>query len=113
MKGLSMFCYCSLLFKAFTIAFMSENNIYAHKQKTSCHADLILLLKYELLGLPVVKTCFIFGHFSDAQARDLLSKMLVVDPEKRISVDNALNHPYINVWFDAKEVYGDGVSHLT
>ncbi|XP_071829020.1 stress-activated protein kinase JNK-like [Apostichopus japonicus] len=44
----------------------------------------------------------------NAQARDLLSKMLVVDPEKRISVDNALNHPYINVWFDAKEVYGSG-----
>lgn len=38
--------------------------------------------------------------------------MLVVDPEKRISVDNALNHPYINVWFDAKEVYGSGVSSL-
>ncbi|PIK60420.1 putative stress-activated protein kinase JNK [Apostichopus japonicus] len=27
---------------------------------------------------------------------------------ERISVDNALNHPYINVWFDAKEVYGSG-----
>jgi len=39
-------------------------------------------------------------------ARDLLSKMLVVDPEKRISVDEALSHPYINVWYDEREVNG-------
>lgn len=39
-------------------------------------------------------------------ARDLLSKMLVIDPEKRISVDQALMHPYINVWYDASEVNG-------
>lgn len=39
-------------------------------------------------------------------ARDLLSKMLVIDPDKRISVDEALMHPYINVWFDEREVNG-------
>ncbi|NP_001191547.1 c-Jun N-terminal kinase JNK [Aplysia californica] len=39
-------------------------------------------------------------------ARDLLSKMLVIDPEKRISVDEALMHPYINVWYDEREVNG-------
>ncbi|XP_013070264.1 stress-activated protein kinase JNK-like isoform X3 [Biomphalaria glabrata] len=39
-------------------------------------------------------------------ARDLLSKMLVIDPDKRISVDEALNHPYINVWYDEREVNG-------
>lgn len=39
-----------------------------------------------------------------AEARDLLSKMLVVDQEKRISVDEALNHDYIKVWWDASEV---------
>uniref|UniRef100_A0A672LVG7 Stress-activated protein kinase JNK n=1 Tax=Sinocyclocheilus grahami TaxID=75366 RepID=A0A672LVG7_SINGR len=39
-----------------------------------------------------------------SQARDLLSKMLVIDTSKRISVDEALQHPYINVWFDPSEV---------
>ncbi|XP_075734402.1 mitogen-activated protein kinase dJNK isoform X3 [Rhipicephalus microplus] len=39
-----------------------------------------------------------------SQARDLLSKMLVIDPERRISVDEALAHPYINVWYDEAEV---------
>ena len=39
-----------------------------------------------------------------SQARDLLCKMLVVDPEKRISVDEALMHPYINVWYEDGEV---------
>ncbi|XP_019381390.1 PREDICTED: mitogen-activated protein kinase 10 isoform X5 [Gavialis gangeticus] len=39
-----------------------------------------------------------------SQARDLLSKMLVIDPAKRISVDEALQHPYINVWYDPAEV---------
>ncbi|KAG8183687.1 hypothetical protein JTE90_028050 [Oedothorax gibbosus] len=39
-----------------------------------------------------------------SQARDLLCKMLVIDPEKRISVENALLHPYINVWYDEAEV---------
>lgn len=31
--------------------------------------------------------------------------MLVIDPEKRISVDEALKHPYVYVWFDEAEVY--------
>jgi len=38
------------------------------------------------------------------QARDLLSKMLVVDPENRISVEGALNHPYIRIWREESEV---------
>lgn len=38
------------------------------------------------------------------EARDLLSRMLVVDPERRISVEDALTHPYINVWYDDAEV---------
>lgn len=39
-----------------------------------------------------------------SQARDLLSKMLVIDPERRISVDEALLHHYINVWYEENEV---------
>ncbi|KAK2717607.1 stress-activated protein kinase JNK-like isoform X2 [Artemia franciscana] len=39
-----------------------------------------------------------------SQARDLLNKMLVIDPNKRICVDDALMHPYINLWFDESEV---------
>uniref|UniRef100_A0AAY4CJ61 Stress-activated protein kinase JNK n=1 Tax=Denticeps clupeoides TaxID=299321 RepID=A0AAY4CJ61_9TELE len=38
-----------------------------------------------------------------SQARDLLSKMLVIDPESRISVQEALNHPYIHTWYDPGE----------
>ena len=41
------------------------------------------------------------------QARDLLCKMLVIDPDKRINVDEALMHPYINVWYDESEVGAD------
>ena len=41
-----------------------------------------------------------------SMARDVLGKMLVIDPERRISVDEALMHPYINVWYDEGEVNG-------
>ena len=33
--------------------------------------------------------------FLGAQARDLLSQMLVINPDKRYSADQALQHPYI------------------
>merc|ERR1719300_2089145 len=39
-----------------------------------------------------------------SEARDLLSKMLVVDQENRINVDEALRHPYIRVWYEESEV---------
>ena len=51
-----------------------------------------------------VKNSRVFPNLAASQARDLLSKMLVIDPEKRINVDEALMHPYINVWFDESEV---------
>ena len=41
-------------------------------------------------------------------ARDLLDRMLVIDAEKRMSVDEALNHPYINVWYEDSEVNAVG-----
>ena len=37
-------------------------------------------------------------------ARDLLTKMLQIDPKNRITVDGALSHPYVNIWFDSSEV---------
>ncbi|VDM37143.1 unnamed protein product [Toxocara canis] len=49
------------------------------------------------------------GHFPNApqlcaeNARDLLSKMLQIDPEKRISIDEAVQHPYVKLWFDESE----------
>jgi mitogen-activated protein kinase 8/9/10 (c-Jun N-terminal kinase) len=44
-------------------------------------------------------------------ARDHLGRMLIVDPDKRMSVDEALNHPYINVWFEDSKV--NSVSSLS
>ena len=55
---------------------------------------------------------FRFFSFSASQARDLLCKMLVVDPEKRISVDEALLHPYISVWYEDGEVNAVSPSSL-
>lgn len=39
-------------------------------------------------------------------ARDFLTKVLVVDPSKRYSVDQALQHPYVHIWYDKGEVLG-------
>lgn len=43
-----------------------------------------------------------------SEARDLLSKMLVIDPERRISVEEALQHPYIRIWNKESEVNAPG-----
>lgn len=69
--------------------------IMAHDcEPESASVDLWLIAKHLIhLCLP-----------SASQARDLLSKMLVIDASKRISVDEALQHPYINVWYDPAEV---------
>ena len=47
-----------------------------------------------------------YEQLNSRNARDLLSKMLVIDPEYRMSVDEALRHPYINLWFKDDEVNG-------
>lgn len=45
-----------------------------------------------------------FDQLRTSQARDLLARMLVIDPDVRITVDQALAHSYINVWYDESEV---------
>ena len=44
------------------------------------------------------------GPETIALARDLMSKMLQIDPAKRISVDDALRHPYVRIWAEDSEV---------
>ncbi|EYC40040.1 hypothetical protein Y032_0632g885 [Ancylostoma ceylanicum] len=36
--------------------------------------------------------------------RDLLSKMLIINPDNRYSVEESLNHPYVKVWYREEEV---------
>jgi len=44
-------------------------------------------------------------------ARDLMDKMLKLDPNDRISVEEAIMHPYVKQWYDEKEVnYPHGLS---
>lgn len=48
---------------------------------------------------------YMYSHVPAVKhGRDLLTKMLQIDPAKRITVDGALNHPYVNIWFDPSEV---------
>ena len=45
------------------------------------------------------------------ECRDLLSKMLVVDRSERVSVIEALHHPYIHVWYERSEVESVSIGH--
>lgn len=47
-----------------------------------------------------------YRDLNTSNARDLLSKMLVIDPKYRITVDEALRHPYIYLWYNRAEVDG-------
>ncbi|CEF60054.1 Mitogen-activated protein kinase 10 [Strongyloides ratti] len=46
----------------------------------------------------------IHSNLTADHARDLLSRMLQIDPDKRITVDEALEHPYVRIWYDSDEV---------
>jgi c-Jun N-terminal kinase len=43
-------------------------------------------------------------RLSAQSARDLIAQMLIVDPNNRISVQDALQHQYVHLWYDASEV---------
>jgi mitogen-activated protein kinase 7 len=40
---------------------------------------------------------------ANPDALDLLDKMLTFDPSSRISVEQALEHPYLHIWHDASD----------
>jgi len=40
---------------------------------------------------------------ANPQALDLLDRMLAFDPSSRISVEEALEHPYLHIWHDASD----------
>ena len=70
------------------------------------------VLRLRNVFMPVSLYLFLLSlPLSVNQGRDLLCKMLQIDPAKRITVDGALKHPYVNIWFDPSEV--NAVSHLT
>lgn len=46
------------------------------------------------------KTCAELCPKAAPQAIDLLSKMLVIEPEKRIDVEAALTHPFLSKYHD-------------
>lgn len=43
---------------------------------------------------------------ANSDALDLLDKMLAFDPSSRITVDTALEHPYLHIWHDASDEPG-------
>lgn len=43
-------------------------------------------------------------NLTSAAARDLLANMLKINPDERFSVEDAINHPYVRLWFKDEEV---------
>ena len=53
----------------------------------------------------------LFKAAKNPDAIDLLKKMLVFDPEKRITIEEALKHPYMSKYHDSEdEPSGEPVS---
>lgn len=44
---------------------------------------------------------------ADSNALDLLDKMLTFNPNKRITVEEALAHPYLEQYYDPADEVGD------
>lgn len=49
--------------------------------------------------MPKIEFCKLFPN-ANQQALDLLEKMLAFDPKDRITVEAALEHPYLQIWHD-------------
>ncbi|ODV93903.1 hypothetical protein PACTADRAFT_51654 [Pachysolen tannophilus NRRL Y-2460] len=56
-------------------------------------------------SLPLMAKVPFSGLFpnANADALDLLEKMLTLDPQERITVEDALNHPYLKIWHDPND----------
>ena len=54
---------------------------------------------HQLGYIPKVPFVDMFPN-ANPQALDLLEKMLAFDPQRRITVDEALQHPYLAIWHD-------------
>ena len=61
-----------------------------------------------IIVLPIMCATIYQCVLTADQARNLLGKMLKIDPLDRCSVDAALRHPYVCIWWDKSEV--DAVS---
>uniref|UniRef100_A0AC34GQU8 Stress-activated protein kinase JNK n=1 Tax=Panagrolaimus sp. ES5 TaxID=591445 RepID=A0AC34GQU8_9BILA len=46
------------------------------------------------------------SELTAANARDLISKMPIIDSKQRINVRDAINHPYVKLWYKKDEVDG-------
>ncbi|KAE8574025.1 Putative stress-activated protein kinase JNK mitogen activated protein kinase MAPK, partial [Halyomorpha halys] len=65
------------------------------KEIISGHINLLGFIFYQ---------AFLMFFIAMMDLRDLLSKMLIIDPRQRMSVDQALHHPYVFIWYEAEEV---------
>lgn len=55
--------------------------------------------------LPIKRRVPFEQHFPDANplSLDLLKRLLAFDPAKRITVEEALEHPYLKIWHDPSD----------
>ena len=58
-----------------------------------------------------INPSFYLGDFPDNDAKDLFDKCMEIDPRKRISAFEALNHPYFKEIYDFEEVKDGLIKH--
>uniref|UniRef100_A0A914Z2M4 Stress-activated protein kinase JNK n=1 Tax=Panagrolaimus superbus TaxID=310955 RepID=A0A914Z2M4_9BILA len=84
-------------------------SFYENLPKTS-KSFLLSLPKYSPQSWETILHDLLFPAPSESKpvltainARELISKMLVIDPNNRITVEEALEHPYVNLWKETSE----------